>query len=189
MQTIYLAGPEVFLPNAEEIGENKKSLCKKYGFIGLFPLDKVITPQKTPIETALAISEGNELLVERSDIVLANLTPFRGTSADAGTIYELGLGRGLRKQLAAYSNTTTPFLERVWRDYGQGSIEQAPKGDIRDRLNHKIEEFGLIDNLMLEGGIHLANGLFLAGDVNNAYLYSDLSVFEALLKKLAEQAL
>lgn len=36
---IYLAGPEVFLLNAKEIGKRKKALCRKYGFEGVFPLD------------------------------------------------------------------------------------------------------------------------------------------------------
>ncbi|TDP01257.1 nucleoside 2-deoxyribosyltransferase [Marinomonas balearica] len=187
MQKIYLAGPEVFLPNAEEIGETKKALCEKYGFTGIFPLDKTIAPQATPLDTALAISKGNELLVEKCDIVVANLTPFRGTSADAGTIYELGLGRGLRKKLAAYSNTTTPFLDRVWHQYGEGDLANAPKGEIRDKLDHKIEEFGLMDNLMLEGGIHIANGLFLTGDVDPSALYTDLTVFETLLSQLQKR--
>jgi nucleoside 2-deoxyribosyltransferase len=34
---IYLAGPEVFLKNAKEVGEQKKALCRKYGFEGMFP--------------------------------------------------------------------------------------------------------------------------------------------------------
>src|SRR5258708_1028231 len=35
----YLAGPEVFLPDAAEIGRRKKELCRRHGFEGLYPLD------------------------------------------------------------------------------------------------------------------------------------------------------
>ena len=35
----YLAGPEVFLPEAVAIGQRKKQLCAKYGFEGLYPFD------------------------------------------------------------------------------------------------------------------------------------------------------
>ncbi|MDF1764445.1 MAG: nucleoside 2-deoxyribosyltransferase, partial [Oleibacter sp.] len=35
MQRIYLAGPEVFLPDATLVGEQKKQLCRQYGFEGL----------------------------------------------------------------------------------------------------------------------------------------------------------
>jgi nucleoside 2-deoxyribosyltransferase len=33
MLKAYLAGPEVFLPEAIEVGLRKKRLCNKYGFI------------------------------------------------------------------------------------------------------------------------------------------------------------
>ena len=36
---IYLAGPEVFLPDARVIGEAKARLCAAAGFEGIFPLD------------------------------------------------------------------------------------------------------------------------------------------------------
>ncbi len=40
---IYLAGPDVFLPDAIEIGRAKKELCAKRGFRGLFPFDNEIS--------------------------------------------------------------------------------------------------------------------------------------------------
>ena len=51
-------------------------------------------------------------MMEESDIIIANLTPFRGASADAGTLIELGwfLGRG--KPAFGYSNTATLFAAR-----------------------------------------------------------------------------
>ena len=39
---IYLAGPEVFFPNAREQGEIKKRLCAAHGFAGVYPLDNAI---------------------------------------------------------------------------------------------------------------------------------------------------
>lgn len=45
--------------------------------------------------------------------MIANLTPFRGASADAGTLVELGwfLGRG--RPIFGYSNSATPFAARA----------------------------------------------------------------------------
>jgi Nucleoside 2-deoxyribosyltransferase len=34
---VYLAGPEVFLRNATEVGDRKKALCEAHGLEGLFP--------------------------------------------------------------------------------------------------------------------------------------------------------
>ena len=43
MKKIYLAGPDVFLPNAKEHGEVLKDRCLEYGFKGLFPLDNEVS--------------------------------------------------------------------------------------------------------------------------------------------------
>ncbi|BFM50206.1 nucleoside 2-deoxyribosyltransferase [Marinomonas sp. THO17] len=186
MKTIYLAGPEVFLANPKEIGEAKKALCKKYGFIGLFPLDKDIKAQPSRFETAMAISQGNEALIMRSDIVVANLTPFRGPSADAGTIYELGMGRALNLMIAGYSNCQTPYFDRVWQVYGQGEQLSTDSREIRDSDGNSIENFGLMDNLMLEGGIQASSQVFVTQQVEATQRFTDLTAFEAVLKQLQD---
>jgi len=42
---LYLAGPEVFLPEAIEIGRIKKDLCARYGIEGLYPFDNEVSPR------------------------------------------------------------------------------------------------------------------------------------------------
>jgi nucleoside 2-deoxyribosyltransferase len=39
---IYLAGPDVFLPDAVEIGRRKVEICGRHGLVGLYPLDNAI---------------------------------------------------------------------------------------------------------------------------------------------------
>ena len=39
----YLAGPDVFFPDASQIDSEKKRICAKYGLVGLFPLDNEIS--------------------------------------------------------------------------------------------------------------------------------------------------
>ena len=39
---IYLAGPDVFLPDAVEIGRRKAEICARHGLIGLYPLDNAV---------------------------------------------------------------------------------------------------------------------------------------------------
>jgi nucleoside 2-deoxyribosyltransferase len=73
---VYLAGPEVFLVNAKEVGEQKKALCSKYGFEGVFPIDvEVDTKGRTPREIGYLISNINENLIKSCEIVIANITP------------------------------------------------------------------------------------------------------------------
>ena len=39
---IYLAGPEVFLPDALAIGRRKRDICERHGVTGLYPLDNAV---------------------------------------------------------------------------------------------------------------------------------------------------
>src|SRR5437763_51598 len=86
---IYLAGPDVFLPDATEAGERKKAICAELGLEGVFPLDAEIGAEDGERrELALRISAANEGLIRSCQAVVANMTPFRGPSADVGTAYE-----------------------------------------------------------------------------------------------------
>lgn len=104
---IYLAGPEVFFPNAIEIGQKHKLICQKNGYLGLYPLDNCIK-EDSPEQTAKAIVEANINLINKSDIVLANLSNFRGTKAnpscDSGTAWECGYALAKGKKVIAYTN-------------------------------------------------------------------------------------
>src|SRR6202051_4239894 len=89
---VYLAGPDVFLPDAVEFGRRKVELCARYGLTGLYPPDNKI--DLSAADASLQIFRGNEAMMNEADAVIANLTPFRGPGADAGTVYELGFMAG-----------------------------------------------------------------------------------------------
>ena len=117
MTSVYLAGPEVFLPDARAVGAAKVALCGAFGFKGLFPLaaEASLVGEAHP---SRATYRANIALLNRSALVIANLTPFRGVSADVGTVFEMAyaLARGL--PVFAYSNVATPFPERVAANFG-----------------------------------------------------------------------
>src|SRR5262245_11804050 len=104
---IYLAGPDVFLPDAIEIGRQKIEICTRYGLTGLYPLDNVV--DLAARDASLRIFTGNEAMMDAADAIIANLTPFRGPSADAGTVYELGYAAGRGKVCLGYSNDPAPY--------------------------------------------------------------------------------
>jgi nucleoside 2-deoxyribosyltransferase len=43
-QRVYLAGPEMFLAMAREIGARKRAICVRYGLVGIYPVDEPHTP-------------------------------------------------------------------------------------------------------------------------------------------------
>ena len=133
---VYLAGPDVFLPNAKECGETLKELLHEHGLEGVFPLDVEIAlaENATGRERSRLIFLANVGLIRSCRGVLANMTPFRGPSADAGTAWEMGYANGLGLPVIGYSLESSRYAERVVPD------------------KFEIESFGLVDNLMLVHG-------------------------------------
>ena len=73
---IYLAGPDVFLPDAVDIGRHKVELCARHGLLGLYPLDNAIDIAAQ--DASLQIFRRNEAMMNEASAIIANLTPFRG---------------------------------------------------------------------------------------------------------------
>jgi nucleoside 2-deoxyribosyltransferase len=144
--TAYLAGPGVFLPAAREQARRKVAICARHGILGRPPLNEDIESLGAMPEAAAwrAIFRKDLAIMEGCDIVIANLTPFRGASADAGTLVELGwfLGRG--RPVFGYSNTALPFAERSRRQLA--AVPDPMPGLV-------VEGFGLPDNLMIPGAV------------------------------------
>src|SRR5437588_740576 len=113
MLKVYLAGPDVFLPDAVELGNRKKQLCSAYGFEGLFPFDNEISPRTAGERIDRLIYRANERMIRRADFGIYNLTPFRGPSADPGTVFELGMMVGLGRRVFGYNNVRQDYFERV----------------------------------------------------------------------------
>ncbi|WP_041958718.1 nucleoside 2-deoxyribosyltransferase [Sulfurospirillum arsenophilum] len=145
MQKIYLAGPEVFLPNALEVGNAHKLLCTKYGYEGLFPLDNTIEGSNLK-EIATAIRLANQAMIHECDIVIANLSPFRGPEPDSGTVWEVGFAQGLGKHVLAYSTDLRPLKEKTQSILNLGDTNCDASG-------MAIEDFGLTHNLMFSHSV------------------------------------
>ena len=133
----YLAGPDVFLPDADAHAARKRAICAAHGLVGLAPLNENLADWR-------AIFAKDVAMMVDADIVIANLTPFRGPSADAGTLVELGWFFGRGKPIFAYSNAPLDFAER----------SRAQAARVPDPIpGIAVEGFGLPDNLMIPGAV------------------------------------
>lgn len=75
--SIYLAGPEVFLPDGYQVLQNHKRLCESRGFVAFTPLDGELPPEmKRDLSMAKRIFEVNCELIRKSDIIIANCNFF-----------------------------------------------------------------------------------------------------------------
>jgi nucleoside 2-deoxyribosyltransferase len=181
---VYLAGPEVFLPDALEVAAAKKRICAAHGLEGVFPLDT--PPQAPPADRPywMRIYLGNEAHIRSCGGLIANLTPFRGPSADAGTVFELGFMRALGRPVMGYSNAAADFLDRS-RDFLGAEARSRPDGGWEDGESMGLEDFGLADNLMIDGGIAAAGGAFERTEAAPGQRWHDLTAFARCCALLA----
>ncbi|MBX9458799.1 MAG: nucleoside 2-deoxyribosyltransferase [Rhizobium sp.] len=184
MKKLYIAGPEVFLPNGRDQMAQKAALVRQHGFEPLCPGDLDIPAQKTKKAFGLAISKVNEGMMNDADGIIANLTPFRGEWADVGTVFELGYMCALGKMVAAYSNVADDHYQRLLRYYGN-QITEGADGYKRGPDGLSLEDFEMADNLMLDGGVERRHGIVATHAAASDALYTDLTAFEACLIHLA----
>lgn len=183
---VYLAGPDVFLANANEIGTRKRVICERHGLIGVFPADEEAAsdPSATLPERGLAISRAMERLMRTCDAMIVNLTPFRGPSADVGSAYEMGFMRALGRPVFAYTNDERPYFDRVVGFCG-GTVRRRANSWHEDDDGMAIEPFTLRDNLMLEGGVIASGGSIIAGAALHSERYTCLAAFERCVAEAA----
>jgi nucleoside 2-deoxyribosyltransferase len=180
MTRVYLAGPDVFLHDAVEIGRRKAELCGRHGLIGLYPLDNAIDIAAQ--DASRQIFSGNEAMMIEADAIIANLTPFRGPGADAGTVYELGYMAGRGKLCLGYSNDPSCYADRVRRFTEVDSRE----GRLIDDSGLTVEDFGLTDNLMMIHALDLHGCALVTPRQAPADIWRDLTAFETCVRMVAE---
>ena len=179
---IYLAGPEVFLPNVTEVGAAKVAICDEAGLEGVFPLDAAVdTEGLSPHEQARRIFEADEGLMHDCDAAIANLTPFRGVSMDPGTSYEMGFMRALGRPVFGYTNVAADLAAR-----SQAFRRTSPGQPDFDATDVEIENFGLAENLMIAMAIEACGGKVVRHAISPEAINTDLQGFRDCVRQAAE---
>ena len=174
---VYLAGPEVFLPDALAIGQRKRDICDRHGMIGLYPLDNAV--DLSARDASLQIFKGLEEMMDAADAIIANLTPFRGPGADPGTVYELGYMAGRGKLCFGYCNDPAPYAERVARFM---KVTTASEKRLIDDDGLTVEDFGLPDNLMMIHALELHGSPLVLPRSRPDDIWHDLTAFETCVR-------
>jgi nucleoside 2-deoxyribosyltransferase len=174
---VYLAGPEVFLPDALAIGRRKRDICERHGMTGLYPLDNAV--DLSARDASLQIFKGLEEMMDAADAIIANLTPFRGPGADPGTVYELGYMAGRGKPCFGYCNDPAPYAERVARFM---KVTTASEKRLIDGDGLTVEDFGLPDNLMMIHALELHGSPLVLPRSRPDDIWHDLTAFETCVR-------
>lgn len=170
---VYLAGPDVFLPEPMARAEALRSICATHGLEGVSPLDPLAGGDPAAwagLPLARQIALRNEAHIAGCAALIANLTPFRGPSADAGTVFEVGFMRALGRPVFGWSNDARPFVVRTHAFLG-GAAQHDQEGLL-------VEDFdGMADNLMIDGAILGSGGELVARDAPPGARWTDLAAF------------
>lgn len=168
---VYLAGPDVFLPEAAEVAAAKQAVCARLGLVGVHPFDAEVALDDVAGRgeaRGLALHDALVDQLDTCDAGIANLTPFRGPSADVGTALEVGYLVGRGRPVVGYTNVASHYAERVEAD------------------GLAVEDHDLADNLMLEGAVRRSSGIAVVrADVPAARRLTDLAAFEEAAAALA----
>lgn len=177
-QRVYLAGPEVFFPKPEHqhIVASKKRILAACGLEGVDPLDTALEEidAEPPQALGFRIYRANRELMNSCQAIIANLSPFRGLSADPGTVYEVGFMIAQGKSAFGFTMDPRHYFERA------GATPT-------DNLGHAVENFELSDNLMIECGIVEAGGEIFRSDGASAQSLYDENLFERCARALAQR--
>jgi nucleoside 2-deoxyribosyltransferase len=178
---IYLAGPDVFLPDAIETGRRKVAICARHGATGLYPLDNAIALAAP--DASMQIFRANEAMMDEADAIIANLTPFRGPGADPGTSYELGYMAARKNLCLGYSNDPAVYADRV-RRFTDVTVHD---GQLIDADGLTVEDFGLTDNLMMIHALDLHGCPLVTPRQRPDDIWHDLTAFEMCVRLAAKR--
>jgi nucleoside 2-deoxyribosyltransferase len=183
---VYLAGPDVFLPDPLARGAALKAICARHGLTGVFPMDALEGEQDDwgALAEPLRIALRNEAHIRGADALIANLTPFRGPSADVGTVFELGFMRALGRPVFGWSTGHADFSART-RAFLGAAASVAEDGVWRDQEGLALESFGCLDNLMIDGAVVASGGVLEVVELAGAARWSDLAAFERCVIRAA----
>lgn len=167
---VYVAGPAVFRPDALEHFKKVDQELREDGWEPLIPFDVNGDPEQ--VLDPKEIYRMNVEKIEACDIVMADMTPFRGTEPDSGTCFEVGMAVALGKTVLLYMTTptNTTVLDRTEELFQETHPESMAQLDPDDEDpvfpdGMKAENFGMPLNLMFMFG---KNRAMIFGDVFQA---------------------
>jgi len=161
---IYLAGPQVFRKDALEHAVWQRTVCTKYGFIGIHPMDNNVDITDPTYKTAEIIYRGDCRQIFECDITIADCNSFRGACIDDGTAYELGASN------IGYDMPTYGYIEKLVPGVELIPLRFPCKAELWNGMRVDIDDYLLVDdfetsiNLMMQCGMTDHGGRLVEGN-------------------------
>lgn len=149
ISSLYLAGPEIWFPNAQAHLAVRRMTAEAAGYTVL-TADPVEPGAEGSELTARALYAERLTRLRGADAGIVNLTPWRGPSCDPAVAFEAGFLAALGKPVFAYLNISGEH-EAEYGARVEDMIGLAADGDglLRDVGGCLVEDFGLPETFML----------------------------------------
>jgi nucleoside 2-deoxyribosyltransferase len=163
--SVYIAGPDIFLPSARAFYAGAAEFCRVLELTAL-------TPYAPHLLTADEIFQHNLEMLRKCDGVVANCEPFRGAGADDGTAFEKGFAHALGKPIVSYLSNDREVYDKttVYMSDEEAPNDPDPAYVFSDGMT--AECWGYPLNLMLQKG---------ASEVVRGSLHSALIAMKGIL--------
>ena len=151
VESVFLAGPDPWVPEAAAHRRHQEALCVKAGFTPILPRLGAGTAEAERSEVQARILYTEALSDLRcADALIANLSPWRGPSCDPATAFLAGFAAALGKPVFAYTNLADED-EADPRGRVEAWMGATPDADgrWRDGAGAEIEDFYLPETVML----------------------------------------
>lgn len=150
VRSIWLAGPDVWLPDSAAQAARQRAHCIDAGFTGATPDPLPVTSEEGSELQARELYADRMARLRQADAGVVNLTPWRGPSCDTGAAFEAGVLAGLGRPIFAYLNvsdeTQAEYVDRVDSFVG---AQRDEAGVWRDGDGCLVENYGLPETVML----------------------------------------
>jgi nucleoside 2-deoxyribosyltransferase len=164
---VYIAGPDVFRPDWPAFASSVKELCRSKNLFPLFPVPvdfnpcapgiSGLTEPGTP-EQATPIFKTCIDLIKQTDFVAANISSFRGTEPDGGTVFEIGYAFALGKPIVGYTRN-----RELPENRPEMKKNKTETGAFLCPDSYVVERFGLAANVMVDRACQI-----VCRDINKA---------------------
>lgn len=113
-EKIYIAGPECFYRNGSEMLAAMRHYAQSRGFGVTLPNDHPLDMDNPDLQKrADSIFADLQRAINETTVLIADLEAYRGSEADSGTIYEIGMAYAKGIRCYGYTRDKRPL---VWKD-------------------------------------------------------------------------
>lgn len=129
-ERIYIAGPECFYEHGPEILAAMRKMAESYGFGVTLPNDHPLDMSGKDLKDhAKSIFQDLEQVMMDTTIIIADLEAYRGSEADSGTVFEIGMAYAKKARCYGYTRDKRSLAckdqkytlrdGKVWDEHGK----------------------------------------------------------------------